>query len=80
MFRQSANKLKKVDRSGCASFLSQVPISRISRSEAGLHPSHSQSTFAKKSYNADVIFICPRCLDKMPSESYNCITYKMKQL
>ena len=118
MFRQSGNKPKKVDRSGHASFLAQVPICWISLS-------YSQSTLAKKwqiqsrfgvadleydlppkfsrgnswiaptlnlrdcysewiipkfSNAPDFIFICRRCLDKMLSESYSCITDKIKQL
>ena len=73
MFRPSANKLKKVDRT-------PPPPEVIELAGTG-HQSIALQNHPLpecRKYNADFIFICRRCLDKVSAESYNCLTDKMK--
>jgi|GEM_PF-4688533 len=66
MFRPSANKLKKVDRT-------PPPPEVIELAGTG-HQSIALQNHPLpecRKYNADFIFICSRSLDKMPPESYD---------
>lgn len=65
MFRQSANKLKKVDRTLPPP---EIDLARTGHQSIALQ-NHPLPECQK--YNADFIFIYRRCLDKMPPESYD---------